>query len=258
MDPRKPDKKNIFYGRASLQAFRQNRLVAPSVEAYHIGVRQLKEKLNPFREMHLQYCCHMMQGIFCMVGNKVHVNKNVDDFLKSKVIDHAMLVFVLKLGCLMNCVAILGKNNFFSSLAYDAQLYWDKSVLNTLLKKLLASISAAQISIPVVNFHFSQLLNQGDQAAHSGTFYRRVLSVLCQLVRLRLCDPSCENQHNMLDLGIVSCAMIMGTMYKQYISMLHFSGDVEGHPSFSQVVTCMGPQRPHRGVFARLCVTIIV
>ncbi|AAZ68115.1 DUF3514 domain-containing protein [Ehrlichia canis] len=130
-------------------------------------------------------------------------------------------------------------------------------MLNKILKKFLVHVEKSQLNESIINFYFCHLLSEDDNAVYSGRFYKRVLSTLCQLVRLRLCDPDCVEQHDVLNLGIVSCAMIMGTMYKQYISLQHFSGDVKGYPSFSQVVTCMGPQRHHRGVFAQLCVTIL-
>ena len=253
----KNGKKNIFYGKESIQAFRKNRQIAASLEEYHAKVRQLKEKLNIFREMHLQYCCHMMQKMFCMMGDKVCVNGNLEGLLKSKITNYDMFVFLLKLGCLMNCVSVLGKVKLCNFLVYDAKLCWNKSCFNVLMRKLLLRIDKSQFNTSIIFYCLSKVLKEDEKAVYRGSFYRRVLSLLCQLVKLRLCDPQCAEQHDVLEMGIISCAVMMGTMYKQYINIIRASGDIKYSTGFKQVVAGMGQQKYHRGAFAELCATIL-
>ncbi|RZB12418.1 DUF3514 domain-containing protein, partial [Ehrlichia minasensis] len=258
VDPEKQGKKNIVYSKDSLIPLHIDKYSTLSNQEYRVAANKFKNKLFVFQNAHINYCCDILTSIFYVKDLRVHVNAQLEGLL-GKVTDPQLCIFIVKVGLLINFAAVFPDNNFCAAITYNARLCWDKAIVNTLLRKFLAYISNGKFDIPVLHFYFSRILPSPSEnrAMHSPVFYRRVLCILCELVKLRLCDPDCANRHGVLEFGIVHCAMLLGTMYKHYGTLARSSGRIGSGVNFSILVTHMGPASPHRGVFGKLCVAIL-
>ncbi|RZB12415.1 DUF3514 domain-containing protein [Ehrlichia minasensis] len=201
--------------KSAMEHLQNGGIKADDVECGRSLQRQYQNRLYSFMDMHFRYSCDIIEEIFYVQDNRVFLHDNIMNFLVSEVSDYRLCGFILHLYSVLHCTLLLNRPEFCDNLIYNRYV-GATSVLNVCLVDLLTNIQSTSMSFcrlkEIMHYHHVQRFPT-IVTCYSSNFFSDVLQLLRSLASVKSGSTNCSRR--VLNFAIVSCAIILGSMYSK-------------------------------------------
>ena len=178
-------------------------------------------KLKAFKKLHSSYCINLARRTFIAKDDKLIIPKNIRN-LFSKLTPHTeILFFVLKVFLLINFSAICGGRNLIDNIRYGSKHFYDQSLLNLLLSRIIVTTSEKRGSkikeIFLTNCSHLRKVNYYDP--HSSEFFQIVFDICSNLASVELYN---ERKKELVDFAMLACMVYCGHMVGNLYMALNY------------------------------------
>ncbi|WP_237422685.1 DUF3514 domain-containing protein [Ehrlichia canis] len=223
-----------------------------------------KQRICVFKAIHFEYCRSIGRELFEEQRGKILLRKGIISFIKRVIPNRKICTFIFKLAYMLNCMEMVNRPDVANSMICNLLLYSNQSLLDENLVQIVQCVqSGANVEEASKVLHGCCFkMANCDHEFYDGEFFRNVLDVFQKLMLFRLVGANCPKK--VLDLVIVKCAMIIGTMYTGYRCFIKSQGGFSDDESIAAIIEHMyggggdAKTKPHAGRVGVICCNMLV
>ncbi|RZB12261.1 DUF3514 domain-containing protein, partial [Ehrlichia minasensis] len=225
-----------------------------SRERHHMRMA-FDNELRVVRRMHFVYLRNICKSIFIVTANRLYCGRHlVESLIVQQTGDPYLLNFLLKASWILDCARLCNNAAVRRRLIYNNYFLLDASSLDNAVVDLIncmqpGSTSRLRVCVPNV---YDRYMRFSPRIIHNPQYFRRLLSLLCRLVNMRLCVSGTSEE--VLDFAIVNLCIMFGCMYSNYAN---FAG-LPVEANIEEIIDNMKSSNLKRGVLGRKCFSLFM
>ncbi|RZB12259.1 DUF3514 domain-containing protein [Ehrlichia minasensis] len=238
----------------SLKSFLAGKDKKTRKQRHNLRVAFNKE-LVVLRHMHLVYLRNICKSMFTVTAGRLYCSQYlVESLIVQQTGDPALFYFLIKASCILTCAQLCNNAAVWRSIFYNNYFLLDASSLDNVVIELIGcmqpgSATRLRVCVPVV---YEKYMRSKPRILRDPQYFRRLLSLLCRLVNMRLCVSGISEQ--VLDFAIVNVSSMFGCMYLNYANVVGLPVETD----IDEIISNIKSNNLKKGVLGRQCFLLFI